>query len=200
MAAAPPQVPPACTPAPVQDKEDEAFEIEEMMKNVSFYNYFNLVDLDEKFSSIGYKTGFLSDGREQVVRDYLVQSTHTDNFRITMPSATSLLFQTHVPALFLDAMGRAELEFDPNHQDTYVNIAGMRDTIDDIAEMQDSDFDKVWSNGVQNTLPFKCNPNPNVQLIWHTGCAKLLMKRNYERGTPDAVHQQMQILRVMFTL
>ena len=48
MAAAPPQVPPACTPAPVQDKEDEAFEIEEMMKNVSFYNYFNLVDLDEK--------------------------------------------------------------------------------------------------------------------------------------------------------
>ena len=171
-----------------------------MMKNVSFYNYFNLVDLDEKFSSIGYKTGFLSDGREQVVRDYLVQSTHTDNFRITMPSATSLLFQTHVPALFLDAMGRAELEFDPNHQDTYVNIAGMRDTIDDIAEMQDSDFDKVWSNGVQNTLPFKCNPNPNVQLIWHTGCAKLLMKRNYERGTPDAVHQQMQILRVMFTL
>jgi hypothetical protein len=39
------------------------------MQNVSFYNYFNLVDLDEKFSSIGYKSGFLSDGRQRVVRD-----------------------------------------------------------------------------------------------------------------------------------
>jgi len=130
MPAAPPQVPPARTPAPVLDEEDEAFELEEMTKNVSFYDYFNPVDLDEKFSSIGYKTGFLSDGCQRVVRDYLVRSTHIDNFHITMPSATSLLFQTRVPALFLDAMGRAELEFDPNHQDTYVYIAGMRDTVD----------------------------------------------------------------------
>jgi len=199
MPAVPPQVPPARTPAPILDKEDEGFELEEMMKNVSFYDYFNPVDLDEKFCSIGYKTGFLSDGRQWVVRDYLVRSKHIDNFRITMPSATSLLFQTRVPALFLDAMGRAELEFDPNHQGTYIYIAGMRDTVDDIAEMQGSDFDNVWSNGVQYTLPFKCNPNPNVQLIWHTGCAKLLRKRSYKRGVADTVHQQMPILQVTFT-
>jgi hypothetical protein len=155
--------------------------------------------LDEKFLSIGYKTGFLSDGRQRAVRDYLVRSTHIDNFRISMPSTTSLLVQTHVPALFLDAMGRAEFEFDPNHQDTYVYIAGMRDTVDDIAEFQGSDFDNVWLNGVQYMLPFKCNPNPNIQLIWHTGCVKLLNKRTYERGAPDAVHQQMPILRVTFT-
>lgn len=193
------RVPPARSPAPaLLDEVDEALELEEMMENVSFHN-FNPVDLDEKFLSIGYKTGFLSDGRQRAVRDYLVRSTHIDNFRISMPSATSLLVQTRVPALFLDAMGRAEFEFDPNHQDTYVYIAGMRDTVDDIAEFHGSDFDNVWSNGVQYTLPFKCNPNPNVQLIWHTGCVKLLNKRTYERGAPDAVHQQMPILRVTFT-
>jgi len=199
MVAVPPRVRPARSPAPaLLDEVDEALELEEMMENVSFHN-FNPVDLDEKFLSIGYKTGFLSDGRQRAVRDYLVRSTHIDNFRISMPSATSLLVQTRVPALFLDAMGRAEFEFDPNHQDTYVYIAGMRDTVDDIAEFQGSDFDNVWSNGVQYTLPFKCNPNPNVQLIWHTGCVKLLNKRNYERGAPNAVHQQMPILRVTFT-
>ena len=198
MVAVPPRVPPARSPAPaLLDEVDEALELKEMMEIVSLHN-FNPVDLDEKFLSIGYKTGFLSDGCQRAVRDYLVRSMHIDNFRISMPSATSLLVQTCVPALFLDAMGRAEFEFDPNHQDTYVYIAGMRDTVDDIAEFQCSDFDNVWLNGVQYTLPFKCNPNLNIQLIWHTGCVKLLNKRTYKRGAPDAVHQQMPILRVTF--
>ncbi len=166
--------------------------------NVSLHN-FNPGDLDEKFLSISYKTGFLSDGRQRAVRDYLVRSTHTNNFLITIPSATSFVLKTRVPQLFLDAMGRAVSEFDPNHHDTYVLIAGMRETVDVITEDQGSDFNNMWSNGVQYQLPFKCNPNPNVQLIWLTGCVKLLNKRTYERGAPDAVHQQMRILRVMFT-
>jgi hypothetical protein len=68
MVAAPPRVPPARSPAPaLLDEVDEArLELEEMMENVSFHN-FNPVDLDEKFLSIGYKTGFLSDGRQRAV-------------------------------------------------------------------------------------------------------------------------------------
>ncbi len=85
MVAVPPRVLPARSPAPaLLDEVDEALELEEMMENVSFHN-FNPVDLDEKFLSIGYKTGFLSDGRQRAVRDYLVRSTHIDKTTSTYP-------------------------------------------------------------------------------------------------------------------
>ena len=182
---APPVPPTPHSPAPavLDEDNDEALELEDLMHKVSFgSNHFNPVDLGEKFVSIGYTTGFFSDGCQRAVRDYLVRSTHTDNFLITMSSATSFVLKTCVPQLFLDALGRARSEFDPNHHDTYVLIAGMRETVNVIAEEQGSNFDNVWSNGVQYQLPFKCNPNPNMQLIWHTGDTKLLAKRRNDGG------------------
>ena len=181
-----PPVLPARSPAPAvlhEDEDDDYEELGDLMQMVSLgSNHFNPVDLGEKFLSIGYKTGFFSDGRQRAVRDYLVRSTHTDNFLVAMSSATSFVLKTRVPQLFLDALGRSGSEFDPNHHDTYVLIAGMRETVDIIAEEQGSDFDNVWSNGVQYQLPFKCNPNPNMQLIWHTGDTKLLAKRRNDGG------------------
>ncbi len=61
----------------------------------------------------------------------------------------------------------------------------MRATVNNIAEWHGSDFDNVWLKGVHYQLLFKCNPNPNIQLIWHSGCSKLLAKRTYKRGAPN---------------
>ncbi len=116
-----------------------------------------------------------------------------------MSNMTSFLLQTRLLAIFLDAMSRAQRVFDPNHRDTYVLVAGMRMTVKDLANWHSSDFENVWSSGMTQQLPFKFNPNPNVQLIWHLGCPKLLTKRTHERGTLDAVNQQMPILCVTFT-
>jgi hypothetical protein len=85
---------------------------------------------------------------------------------MTMSNATSFLSQIRLPAIFLDAMSRAQHEFDSNHHDTYVLIAGMRATINDLVDWYNLDFfENVWSSGMTHQLPFKCNPNPNVQLI-----------------------------------
>jgi hypothetical protein len=97
-------------------------------------------------------------------------------------------------------MSRAQHKFDPNHHDTYVLVKGMRVTVDDLVDWHDLDFENVWSSGMTHQLPFKCNPNPNLQLIWHSGCVKLLTKRMHKRGAPNAVHQQMPILCMRFTL
>jgi hypothetical protein len=170
-----------------------------MMGAVSLFDRrFILVDLDEKYPKLATPTGYFSDGCKQIVHDVLVQSTHRDNFRVTMSKVTSFLLQTRLPAIFLDAMSRAQHKFDPNHCDTYVLVAGMRTTIEDLANWYGSGFENVWSSGTTHQPSFKCNPKPNVQLIWHLGCVKLLTKRTHERGTPDAVHQQMLILCVTF--
>jgi hypothetical protein len=116
-----------------------------------------------------------------------------------MSNATYFLLQAHLPAIFLDAIRRAQHEFDPNHHDIYGIVAGMRTNINNLADWHGSDFENVWSSGMTHQLPFKCNPNPNVQLIWHLGCPKLLTKRMHERGAPNAVHQQMPILCMTFT-
>jgi uncharacterized membrane protein YgcG len=139
-------------------------------------------------------------GRKRIVYDFLFQSTHRDNFWVTMSNATSFLLQTHLPAIFLDAMSRAQHKFDPNHCDTYVLVAGMRTIVNNLASWYGSNFENMWSSGMTHQLPFKCYPNSNVQLIWHLGCVKLLTKRMHERGAPDAVHQHMPILCVTFML
>jgi hypothetical protein len=125
--------------------------------------------------------------------------TETTSY-VTMSNGTSFLLQTCLPAIFLDAMSRAKHEFDPNHHDTYVLGAGMRTTVDNLAKRHGSNFEDVWLSGMTHQIPFKCNPNPNVQLIWYLGCVKLLTTRTHKRGAPDAVHQQMLILSVTFTL
>ncbi len=195
-------VPPTRAPAPaLLSKQEEAGELEEMIGAVSLFNRrFILVDLDEKYPKLATPTGYFSDGRKRIVHDFLVQSTHKDNFRVTMSNTTCFLLQTRLPAIFLDAMSRAQHKFDPNHRDTYVLVAGMRATIDDLVDWYGSNFETVWSSGTTHQLPFKCNPNPNVQLFWHSGCIKLLTNKTHERGAPDAVHQQMPILRMTFTL
>jgi hypothetical protein len=160
-------VPPARAPATaLLSKQEEVGELEDMMGAVSLFDRrFILVDLDEKYPKLATPTGYFSDGCKRIVHDFLVQSTNRDNFRMTMSNATSFLLQTHLPAIFLDAMSRAQQEFDPNHRDTYVLVAGMRTTIDDLADWHGSDFENVWLSGMTHQLPFKCNPNPNVQLI-----------------------------------
>jgi hypothetical protein len=171
-----------------------------MMGAVSLFDRrFILVDLDEKYPKLATLTGYFSNGCKRIVHDFLVQSMHRDNFHVTMSNTISFLLQTHLPAIFLDAMSRAQHEFDPNHCDTKVLVAGMRTTVDNLTKWHGSDFENVWSSGMTHQLPFKCNPNPNVQLIWHLGCIKLLTKRMHERGAPNAVHQQMPILHVTFT-
>jgi hypothetical protein len=153
---------PTCAPAPaLLSEQEEARELEEMMGVVSLFNRrFILVDLDEKYPKLATPTGYFS-------HDFLVQSAHGDNFHVTMSNATSFLLQTHLPAIFLEAMSRAQHKFDPNHRDTYVLFVGMRMTVDDLADWYGSDFENVWSSGTTHQFPFKCNPNPNVQLIWH---------------------------------
>jgi hypothetical protein len=163
-------VPPARAPATaLLSKQEEVGELEDMMGAVSLFDRrFILVDLDEKYPKLATPTGNFSDGCKRIVHDFLVQSTHRDNFYVTMSNATSFLLQTCLPAIFLDAMSRAQHEFDPNHRDTYVLVAGMRMTVKDLADWYVSDFENLWSSGTTHQLPFKCNPNPNVQLIWHT--------------------------------
>ena len=73
-------------------------------------------------------------------------------------------------------MGRAQYKFDPAHCDTYVLIAGMRTTINNITDWHGFDFKNKWSSGMNYQLPFKCNLKINVQLIWHSGCLKPLTK------------------------
>ncbi len=194
-------VPPACPPAPtLLSEQEKAGELEEMMGAVSLFDRrFILVDFDEKYPKLATPTGYFSDGCKQIVHDFLVRSTHRDNFHVTMSNATSFLLQTHLPVIFFDAMSRAQHGFDPNHRDTYVLFAGMRTTVNNLADWYSSNFENVWSSGMTHQLPFKCNPNPNVQLVWHLGCIKLLTKRMHKRGAPDAVHQQMPILHLTFT-
>jgi hypothetical protein len=152
-------VPSARAPAPaLLSKQQEAGELEVSL----FDRRFILVDLDEKYPKLATPTGYFSDGRKRIVHDFLVQSTHRDNFCVTMSNVTSFLLQTRLPAIFLDSMSRAQHEFHPNHHDTYILVASMRTTVDDLADWYGSDFENVWSSGRTHQLPFKCNPNPNV--------------------------------------
>ncbi len=84
MPAAP--VPPTRAPTPaLLSKQEEARELEKMMGAVSLFNRrFILVDLDEKYPKLATPTGYFSDGCKYIVHDFLVQSTHRDNFHMTM--------------------------------------------------------------------------------------------------------------------
>jgi hypothetical protein len=157
-------VPPARALAPaLLIKQEEARELVEMMGAVSLFDRrFILVDLDEKYPKLVTCRSNFSDGCKRIVYDFLVQSTHRDNFRVTVFNATSFLLQTCLPAIFLDTMSRAQHKFDPNHRDTYVLVAGMRTSVDNLANWYGSDFENVWLSGTTHQLPFKCNPNPNV--------------------------------------
>ena len=117
-----------------------------------------------------------------------------------MPTDTSFLLQSCLPSYFLDATARAFTGFDEADPDTYVFIAGIRSTVDNIADIYGSDFDNMWSIANLYELPFKCNPNPWQGIIWHTGCERLLHTRQRSSTVAaDAVHQQMPILRLIFT-
>ncbi len=102
-------VPPARAPTPaLLSEQEEARELEEMMGAESLFDRrFILVDLDEKYPKLATPTGYFSDGCKRIVHDFLVQSMHRDNFRVTMSNAALFLLQTCLPAIFLDAMSRA---------------------------------------------------------------------------------------------
>jgi hypothetical protein len=106
-----------------------------MMGAVSLiHRWFILVDFNEKYPKLATPTGYFSDGHKRIVHDFFVQSMHRDNFCVTMSNATSFLLRTHLPAIFLVAIIRAQYEFDPNHRDAYVLVAGMRTTVDNLAD------------------------------------------------------------------
>ena len=196
------ELPPQRTvvPARAPALEEEVEELEEMMEDVSL-STFVAVGLDEKYPHIAYLTGYMSDGRMSVVFDFLVRSTGISSFKVeTAPNGNSFVLSTRLPSSYLDAMGRAELEFDPRHTNTFVYVAGIRRTVNKIAESYGTNFEMVWSNGTNYVLPYPCNPNPNIQLIWHSGCHLLFAKRTNERGCDmNTLHQQMPILRVTYT-
>ena len=117
-----------------------------MMENVSL-STFVAVGLDEKYLHIAYLTGYMSDGRMSVVFDFLVQSTGISSFKVeTAPNGNSFVLSTRLPPSYLDTMGRAELEFDQHHTNTFVYVAGVRSIVNKIAKSYGTDFETVWSN------------------------------------------------------
>ena len=147
------------------------------------------LDLEERYPRIPTETGWCKDGRKRVIIDFRVPSQHMSNFKVTTPTDTSFLLQSRLPSYFLDAAARAFTEFDEADPDTYVYIAGIRSTVDNIADIYGSDFDNVWSEGNLYELPFKCNPNPWQGIIWHTGCETLLhTRKRSSMVAEDAVH------------
>ena len=103
-----------------------------------------------------------------------VSIKNKDNFRVTLtPGGRSFVLQTRVHTTFLNAVDRAELEFDSMHGDTSAIISSIRQTVNVIAQDVGTDFKNVWSSGIEYELPFVCNPNPNFGIVWHNGCPKL---------------------------
>ena len=190
----PAALPPVEATRPPVDDDDEL----DNFGQLSLANAFD--DLEERFVAIMHNTGFFRDGRKRIIADFLVRNVHKDNFRVTVgASGTSFCLQSRLPPSFVDALGRAEQEFDPLDYDTFVITTSIRSTVDLLAYTQGTDFDSMWTNGNDYKLQFACNPNPNVQLIWHSGCEMLMSQRTRQNSYTDTIHQQMPVLRVTFT-
>ncbi|KAL3789182.1 hypothetical protein ACHAW5_002441 [Stephanodiscus triporus] len=209
--AAPSPAPPMALPTapatvhvePPAPADDDAADLQELMGLVSLGEdgqTAGAIDLEERYPRIPTETGWCKDGRKRLIIDFRVPSQHMSNFKVTMPTDTSFLLQSRLPSYFLDAAARAFTKFDEADPDTYVYITGIRSTVENIVDFYGSDFDNMWSMGNLYELPFKCNPNPWQGIIWHTGCERLLHTRQRSSTvSEDAVHQQMPIMRLIFT-
>ena len=100
----------------------------------------------------------------------------------TAPNGNSFVLSTRLPPSYLDTMGRAELEFNPHNTNMFVYVAGIRSIVNEISKSYDTDFETVWSNWTKYALPYPWNPNPNIQLIWHSGCHLLFSKGDQQEG------------------
>jgi hypothetical protein len=116
------------------------------------------------------------------------------------PSGQAFLLQTRVHPSFLNAANRAVFEFDSSHGDTSAIIASTRQTVNVIAQDVGTDFENVWSDGSEYSLPFACNPNPHVGILWQNGDENLYSYRSSRANfyAAETLHQQIPLLRVTF--
>ena len=187
-------------PAPVPFAQVE-FPLEDQMKELSVGDAVTRYEFNERYHMLMHVTEWLQNGHRSVICDFHITSQHKDNFRATItPNGQAFLLQTRVHPTFLNAADRAVLEFDPTHGDTSAIIASTRQTVNVVAQDVGTDFENVWSEGSEYSLPFACNPNPHFGILWQNGCEDLFSYRMSRSRfyTPDTLHQQIPMLRVTF--
>jgi hypothetical protein len=136
------------------------------------------------------------------MNNFHVLSLHKDNFRVTLnKDGTLFLLQTHVNHTLLNATDRAKIKFDLSNWDTSNIILSIFQTVNVIAYDIGTDFHNMWLEGSEYELPFPCNPQPHVVLVWQFGCPALYAYRTDRTGIYPCktLHQQIPHLYVIFT-
>ena len=186
---------------PLAHQDIMEFPLEDQMRELSVGDSFTRYDFNERYHFVIHVTEWLQNGHRSVICDFHVTSQHKDHFRVTLTtSGESFLLQTRVHPSFLNAADRAIFEFDSSHGDTSAIIASTRQTVNVIAQDVGTDFENVWSDGSEYSLPFACNPNPHVGILWQNGDENLFSYRMSRANfyAAETLHQQIPLLRVTF--
>jgi hypothetical protein len=147
--------------APVRFAPEAEFPLEDQMRELSFGDAVTHYEFNKRYHMLMHVTEWLQNGHRSVICDFHVTSQHKDNFRATIiPSGQAFLLQTRVHPTFLNAADRAVFEFDPTHGDTSAIIASTRQTVNVVAQDVGTDFENVWSEGSEYSLPFCLQPQP----------------------------------------
>ena len=194
--------PAARTPGKPSPKKSPVPSIEEQMTALSVReppgNGFLPFNFDARYCLVTTVTGYLKNGTLVANLDYLVNTTHVDNFTaVVSRNGDKLKLSSKVPKVFLDLVTRGRAEFDASSPLTGVFMSGLRSTTNALVSAHGSDLDNIYSKGQVDVLPFPCRPNPSMQILWHDGKEKLF-RRLMRNGDIDAnaKHQMTAILRV----